>query len=131
MPTSTFYEFGPIPDELMKPPTPAKALALRTECIRIEHAIRFDRSLVDYHDKLRKNIRDRIELRCRFYSEIISKYPDLMGGLNARQIAREKKATRDKGQALVLSSDDDGEDELGVMQELDRSDSDAEMVQVD
>ena len=54
----------------------------------------------------------------------------MLGELMADQVACEKQAGAGKHQAFLLSSDEDGEDELGVAQELDQdSDDDAMMVE--
>ncbi len=54
----------------------------------------------------------------------------MLGELMADQVAREKRAGAGKCQAFLLLSDKDGEDELGVAQELDQdSDNDAMMVE--
>ena len=54
----------------------------------------------------------------------------MLGELMADQVACEKQAGAGKRQAFLLSSDEDGEDELGVAQELDQdSDDNAAMVE--
>ena len=65
-----------------------------------------------------------------WYLDICSRYTDMLGELMADQVAREKRAGAGKCQAFLLLSDKDGEDELGVAQELDQdSDNDAMMVE--
>ena len=65
-----------------------------------------------------------------WYLDIHSRYTDMLGELMADQVACEKQAGAGKRQAFLLSSDEDGEDELGVAQELDQdSDDDAMMVE--
>jgi cobalamin biosynthesis Mg chelatase CobN len=65
-----------------------------------------------------------------WYLDIRSRYIDVLGELMADQVAWEKRAVAGKRRAFVLSSDEDGEDEIGVAQELDQdSDGDAAMVE--
>src|SRR5260370_20744635 len=73
---------------------------------------------------------NRIEQMVLWYLDIHSRYTDMLGELMADQVAHEKQAGAGKCWAFLLSLDEDGEDELGVAQELDQdSDDDATMVE--
>ena len=106
------------------------ALALHTEALCCQYSVMTNLFLHDQFDFSHLTVCERIEQMVSWYLDIHSRYTDMLGELMADQVACEKQAGAGKRQAFLLSSDEDGEDELGVAQELDQdSDDNAAMVE--